>query len=105
MLQCDAVRASGYKVVLLREGADEVLVGYFFARQDYLRSTNSDPERSMMEHGATNTPLIFQSAIAGQEVGSIATLEHKMGFTPSWRYEALTYPRRDDPQTYKKGIL
>lgn len=90
LLQCDAVRANGFKAVVSGEGADEVLAGYFFARQDYLRSLGPGSERDMIERGAGNTPLVFQSAIAGQKIGAIGASEAALGFTPSWLYGALS---------------
>ena len=88
LVQCDAVRAAGVKAVLVGEGADEFFGGYFFSQQDYARSSG-------LEHGGAsamrtgNTPLVFQSSIAGQHVVGIKGLEDTVGFTPSWLYGAV----------------
>jgi asparagine synthase (glutamine-hydrolysing) len=93
MLQSKGVRDAGFKAVLSGEGADELFAGYYFSRQDFLRSQTmlTGGSRAAERLCAPETNVAFRSSVAGGSAGTVPALEDRFGFTPSWAIGALNY--------------
>jgi asparagine synthase (glutamine-hydrolysing) len=87
-LQSRVVHESGYKVVLSGEGSDEILAGYSYARQDWLRDRAEQLEakktgaQGWEEKGNPSVTRTLNSVPT-----ALATVQQTLGFIPSWLKE------------------
>ncbi len=88
-LQSKAVHNAGYKVVLSGDGADDILAGYVYARQDLMR--NGEGQKNNSKHQGI---LQAMGTRNGQSQNLIPTalrqVQKTLGFVPSWLKEIAT---------------